>query len=60
MTDDQRTPEPQSPEPSEGEQDVEGHKIPRPGGTQGGFDGGPDGVRLTPSDEDDPRPDGVR
>jgi hypothetical protein len=45
MTDDQKTPETDEPTPAtetQGEQDVEGHKIPRPGGTQGG---------LTPEDE---------
>ena len=46
MTDDQKTPETDEPTPAtEGEQDVEGHKIPRPGGTQGG---------LTPDDEGAP------
>ncbi len=39
MTDDQKTPETDEPTPATDDQDVEGHKIPRPGGTQGGFDG---------------------
>jgi hypothetical protein len=43
MTEEQKTPEADEPTPTtEGEQDVEGHKIPRPGGTQGGFDGKPE------------------
>ena len=45
MTEDQKTPETDEPTPAietEGEQDVEGHRIPRPGGTQGG---------LTPDDQ---------
>ena len=40
MTDDQKTPETDESTPAtktEGEQDVEGHKIPREGGTQGGL-----------------------
>jgi hypothetical protein len=40
MTDDQKTPETDERTPAtktEGEQDVEGHKIPREGGTQGGL-----------------------
>ena len=49
MTDDQKTPENDEPAPAtDGEQDVEGHKIPREGGTQGG---------LTP--DEDPGPEGV-
>ena len=49
MTDQQPTPT----DKADVDQDVEGHKIPRPGGTQGGFDGseGPDGVKLTQSDD---------
>ena len=39
MTDEKTTPEAEEPKETEGEQDVEGHRIPRPGGTQGGFDG---------------------
>jgi hypothetical protein len=47
MTDDQKIPETDEPTAAtetDGEQDVEGHKIPREGGTQGGLtpDEGPD------------------
>jgi len=49
MTEEQKTPETEEPTPAtEGEQDVEGHKIPKPGGTQG---------QLTP--DEDPGPEGV-
>ena len=40
MTEEQKFPEADEPTPAtegDGEQDVEGHKIPRPGGTQGGL-----------------------
>ena len=51
MTEEQTTSQAEDPKaPADGEQDVEGHKIPREGGTQGG---------LTP-DDDAPGPDGNR
>ncbi len=41
MTEEQKTPETEEPTPAtEGEQDVEGHKIGRPGGLQPELDGG--------------------
>jgi len=39
MTDEKTTPEIEEPKATEGEQDVEGHKIPREGSGTGSLDG---------------------